>query len=75
MGFCKSASNGKKCKSGGGTVLLIAVVLIIFLIGCIIEWIRVRIFKSLRIYKLLNKFDIFTEKIVDKIKMFSRDMM
>lgn len=59
----------------GGTVLLIAVVLIIFLIGCIIEWIRVRIFKALRIYKLLNKFDIFTEKIVDKIKMFSRDMM
>lgn len=59
--------------SGGDTALII-VVLIIFLIGCIIEWLRSFIFNKIGISKLINKADVLTEKIINRSTLFSNDI-
>lgn len=45
-----------------GAALIIAYVLIIFLIGCLIEWLRSSIFSIVGISKLINKLDTLAEK-------------
>lgn len=57
----------------GGIALLIAVVFIIFLIGCLIESIRNNIFNMLGVSKLVNKVDALAEKIINRSTLFSND--
>lgn len=59
----------------GSIILLIAVVLVIFLIGCIIEWVRSCVFNLIGISKIINKSDRFIRKVNDKLISFSNEII